>query len=455
MSYEPYRVSNIIWHLNKLVVPLSKNMNNHIADSQTYKLSAQYAQSLDAEDTLRDYRSKFHLPIRDDGSPSLYLCGNSLGLQPKSTEGLLQEVLLDWQMLGVKGHFHAENPWVPYHEALAESMANVVGAKPSEVIVMNSLTVNLHLMMVSFYRPKAKRTKVMIEADAFPSDRYAVASQMRWHGLDPKDCLIELKSRENEVCLREEDIQEAINTHGEELALVLLGNTNYYTGQFFDMKQISSWGHEHGAFVGFDCAHGAGNVPLQLHESGCDFAVWCNYKYINAGPGAIAGAFIQERHHNDKTIPRLEGWWGHNKETRFKMRDAFDPIPSAEAWQLSNAPILAMAGIRASLDIFKEVGMDNLRAKSIRLTGYLEFLVNSLGEDDINIVTPSDPEQRGCQLSIQVKDADKSLFETITTAGVIADWREPDVIRVAPAPLYNSYSDVFQFYEILKTALSA
>ena len=375
--------------------------------------------------------------------------------RPKSTKDLLQEVLLDWQNLGVKGHFHAENPWVPYHELLAESMANVVGAKPSEVIVMNTLTVNLHLMMVSFYRPKAKRTKVMIEADAFPSDRYAVASQMRWHGLDPKDCLIELKSRENEVCLREEDIQKAINTHGEELALVLLGNTNYYTGQFFDMKQITQWGHERDIVVGFDCAHGAGNVPLALHDSGCDFAVWCSYKYLNSGPGSLGGVFIHERHADNPTLPRFEGWWGHDKETRFKMRDAFLPMYGAEGWQLSNPPILSMAAIWSSLRIFKEAGMPKLREKSIQLTGYLEELVTQIGEGVIKIITPSEPGKRGSQLSLQVKGADKSLYNAITSLGVIADWREPDVIRVAPTALYNSYEDVFRFANILKSSINS
>ena len=414
-----------------------------------YKNSLAFARQMDEEDELRKYRSLFYLPIRKNGTPYIYLCGNSLGLQPKSTAEALQQELLDWKNLGVEGHFHAKNPWMPYHEFLTNAMAKVVGAKPEEVVVMNTLTVNLHLMMISFYRPKGTRKKIVIESDAFPSDKYAAESQIRLHGFDPKECLIELKPRAGEVCLREEDIQEVIETHGEEISLIMLGNTNYYTGQYFDIKKITAWGHAKGCFVGFDCAHGAGNVQLDLHEAGCDFAVWCNYKYLNSGPGGMGGAFVHERHHHDKSIPRLEGWWGHNKETRFKMRDAFEPMPSTEAWQLSNPPIMAMAAVWASLKIFDEVGMDKLRKKAISLTGYLEFLVESLGDDVINIITPSDPKHRGSQLSIQVKNADKKLFDIITEKGVIADWREPDVIRVAPVPMYNSYEDVFNFYKIL------
>lgn len=421
---------------------------------RTYKNDLAFAKKMDEQDPLNKYRDQFHLPIQSNGKPYVYMCGNSLGLQPKQTEAYLQQELLDWKNLGVEGHFHAKNPWMPYHEFLTEAMARVVGAKPEEVVVMNTLTVNLHLMMVSFYRPEGKRNKIVIEADAFPSDKYAVESQIRFHGLDPKDCLIELKAREGEVCLRHEDIQEIIEQEGEQISLIMLGNTNYYTGQYFDMKKISEWGHAKGCFVGFDCAHGAGNVPLNLHDSGCDFAVWCNYKYLNAGPGGMGGAFVNERHLGSKNIPRFEGWWGHNKETRFKMRDAFDPTPTTEAWQLSNPPILAMVSVWSSLKLFDEVGMENLRNKAISLTGYLEYLVKSLGEEVINIITPSDPNQRGSQLSIQVKNANKELFNKITEDGVIADWREPDVIRVAPVPMYNSYEDVWQFYEILRRRLT-
>ncbi len=418
-----------------------------------FKNSLAFARKMDKEDELRTYRSQFHLPLQADGTPYVYFCGNSLGLQPKSTEINLLQELKDWKNLGVEGHFHAKNPWMPYHEFLTETMAKVVGAKPIEVVVMNTLTVNLHLMMVSFYRPEGKRNKILIEADAFPSDKYAVESQIRFHGFSSNDCLIELKARAGEVCLREEDILEVIDAQGEEIALILLGNTNYYTGQYFDMKTITEHGHAKGCKVGFDCAHGAGNIPLNLHDSGCDFAVWCNYKYLNSGPGSLGGAFVHERHAHNKDLPRFEGWWGHNKATRFKMRDAFDPTPGIEAWQLSNPPIFSMVAVWSSLKLFDAAGMDNLRKKAISLTGYLEYLVNSLGNEIINIITPSDPHQRGSQLSIQVKKADKKLFNQITDKGVIADWREPDVIRVAPVAMYNSYEDVYRFYTILKNAL--
>ena len=422
-------------------------------EKKALKNSLAYAREQDKLDPLHNYRTQFHLPMQANGKPYVYLCGNSLGLQPKSTATHLQQELLDWQNLGVEGHFHAKNPWMPYHEFLTEAMARVVGGKPSEVVVMNTLTVNLHLMMVSFYCPKGKRNKIVIEADAFPSDKYAVESQIRFHGLDPKDCLIELKAKDGETCLRSEDIQEVIEMQGNEIALIMLGNTNYYTGQFFDMKQITEWGHAKGCMVGFDCAHGAGNVPLKLHDSGCDFAVWCNYKYLNAGPGSLGGAFVNERHLNDLSIPRFEGWWGHDKATRFKMRDAFDPTPTIEAWQLSNPPILSMVAVWSSLKMFDEVGIENLRKKAIDLTAYLEYLVNSLGEEVVDIITPSDPNQRGAQLSVRVKSANKALFDQITKDGVIADWREPDVIRVAPVPMYNSYEDVYNFYTILKEAI--
>ncbi len=414
-----------------------------------YSSDLEYAKQLDQEDPLRSFREKFHIPKQANGDSCIYLCGNSLGLQPKQTKEALEQELTDWKNYGVEGHFHAKNPWMPYHEFLTEAMAKVVGAKPSEVVVMNTLTVNLHLMMVSFYRPQGKRNKIVIEADAFPSDKYAVESQIRFHGLDPAECMVELKARAGEVCLQEEDIQAQIEALGDELALVLLGNTNYYTGQYYDMKKISAWGHAQGALVGFDCAHGAGNYPLELHDSACDFAVWCTYKYLNAGPGSLGGVFVHERHAT-ATLPRFEGWWGHKKETRFKMRDAFEPIPGVEAWQLSNPPILSMAAIWSSLKIFEEAGMQRLREKAIKLTGYLEFLVNKIGDAHMQIITPKNPEHRGCQLSIQVKNADKTLYENISARGVIADWREPDVIRVAPVPLYNSFQDAHSFARILE-----
>ncbi len=417
--------------------------------------SLDFAREMDLLDPLAPYREEFHLPGQENGEPYLYFCGNSLGLQPRRSEAALKQELDDWAHLGVEGHVHARNPWMPYHEFLTQAMAAVVGAHPLEVVVMNTLSVNLHLMMVSFYRPSPKRYKIVIEADAFPSDKFAVASQVRFHGFDPETSLVELKPREGEHCLRMEDIATIIDREGEEIALVMLGNTNYYTGQFFDMKEITRLAHAKGAKVGFDCAHGAGNVELNLHDSGADFAVWCSYKYLNSGPGSLAGCFVHERHAYDKEIPRFEGWWGHNKDTRFEMRDGFDPIPGVEAWQLSNPPILSLAAVKASLELFDEVGMSNLRKKSLKLTGYLEFLLERMGKEVVRVISPKKPEERGCQLSIQVKNGYKALFHTVSDMGVIADWREPDVIRIAPTPFYNSYVEVFRFVEILKTALSS
>jgi len=414
-----------------------------------YENTAIFAAKMDDQDPLHAYREQFYLPLQKDGTPHIYLCGNSLGLQPKSTRKYVEQELLDWEKFGVEGHFHARNPWMPYHEFLTPAMANVVGAKPEEVVVMNTLSVNLHLMMVSFYRPDNERFKIVMESDAFPSDRYAIESQIRFHGYDPAEALLEIRPREGEELVRTEDLEKLIETEGDKIALIMLGGVNYYTGQVFDFKKIAELGHAHGCVVGFDLAHGAGNLDLQLHDSGMDFAVWCTYKYLNSGPGSLGGCFVHERHaHAD--LPRFAGWWGHNKETRFNMRHDFDPIPGAEGWQLSNPPILSLAAIRASLDIFEEVGMKKLNEKSRQLTGYLEFLLDEIQNQNIRIITPRDPAQRGCQLSIQVKNADKSLFDNITEKGVIADWREPDVIRVAPVPLYNSYRDVFRFVEILK-----
>ena len=415
------------------------------------KASLTYAKQLDAQDPIRAYREEFYLPVQKNGEQHLYFCGNSLGLQPKRTEKFIQQELEDWKMLGVEGHFHAKNPWMPYHEFLTERMAKIVGAKPIEVVMMNTLSVNLHLLMASFYRPTKERFKILIEADAFPSDRYAVESQIHFHGY--KDGLLELKAREGEVLVRHEDIETIIEQEGHEIALILIGCPNYYTGQVFDMKRIAALGHAKGCVVGFDLAHGAGNLHLELHDSGIDFAAWCSYKYLNSGPGSVSGCFVHERHAHNSDLPRFAGWWGHNKTTRFNMRHAFDPIPGAEGWQLSNPPILSLAAIMASLEIFEEVGMPALLEKSAKLTGYLEFLVNNLEGDRVNIITPSNPKERGCQLSIQVRDADKSLYDAITEKGVIADWREPDVIRVAPIPLYNSFEDVFRFVEVLKVCM--
>ncbi|MEM7162602.1 MAG: kynureninase [Bacteroidota bacterium] len=418
-----------------------------------FESTRECAATLDRDDELSNFRSLFHLPKTKSGEEQIYLCGNSLGLQPKQTKEAIIQELNDWKKFGVEGHFHAKNPWMPYHEFLTNSMAKLVGAKPIETVVMNSLTVNLHLLLVSFYRPSSSRNKIIIESDAFPSDKYAVESQIKYHGFNPKDSLIELAARKGETCLREEDIEEAIKKAGDDLALVMLGNTNYYTGQFFNMKRISTWAHQVGAYVGFDCAHGAGNVLLNLHDSACDFAVWCSYKYLNSGPGSLAGAFVHERHAHDFDIPRFEGWWGHKKETRFKMRDAFEPIPGIEAWQLSNPPILSMAAVWSSLRIFEEAGIERLREKSILMTSYLEFLVKELGDQKVRIITPTNPKERGAQLSIQVLNAEKGLFNRLSKKGVVADWREPDVIRVAPVPLYNSFVDVFEFYLRLKSCI--
>jgi len=418
-----------------------------------YKNNRTYARQLDERDPLKLFRTKFYLPKQSNGEPYIYLSGNSLGLQPKTVEANIQQELTDWKNLGVEGHLHAKNPWLPYHEFLTKAMANVVGAKPAETVVMNTLSVNLHLMMVSFYRPSPTRHKILIESDVFPSDRFAVESQIKFHGYYPKTALLELKPREGEFILRADDIEHNIEQHGNEIALILMGNTNYYTGQFFDMKRITTLGHQLGCIVGFDCAHGAGNIPLNLHESSADFAVWCTYKYLNSGPGSLGGCFIHERHITNNKLPRFNGWWGQNKATRFEMSNEFDPIPTVEAWQLSNPTIFSMAAIKASLDIFEEAGIENLRKKSLLLTGYLEFLIDNIESDLINIITPKNPKERGCQLSIQVKKADKTLFEKITKKGIIADWREPDVIRVAPTPLYNTFEEVYQFVDILKAQL--
>jgi kynureninase len=413
----------------------------------------EYAQQQDKEDTLSYLREQFHIPKDKNGNDWLYFTGNSLGLQPKTTKDYINQELKDWASLGVEGHMHAENPWMSYHEFLTQSMAKIVGAKPLEVVVMNTLTTNLHLMMVSFYKPTKKRYKILIEADAFPSDKYAVESQLRHHGYDDHEGLVLWKAREGEELANYDDLEKIIEEQGDEIALIMIGGVNYYTGQFFDLKKITKLGHKNGCVVGFDCAHGAGNVELNLHDSGADFAVWCTYKYLNSGPGSLGGCFVHERHAFDKTLNRFTGWWSHNKKTRFNMRHDFDVLPGAEGWQLSNPPILSMAAIRASLDIFNEVGIENLTKKSKKLTGYFEFLINELNHKDIKIITPSNPNERGCQLSIQVKNADKKLHQKLMEAGVITDWREPDVIRCAPVPLYRSFEDVYKMVERLKKIL--
>lgn len=419
-----------------------------------YKLGLDFAKQQDALDELSHYRQQFHIPKDKDGNELIYLCGNSLGLQPKATKAYINQELDDWANLGVEGHTEAKNPWLPYHEFLTESSANVVGAKPIEVVTMNSLTANLHFMMASFYQPTAERYKILIESDAFPSDKYAVESQLRHHGYDDKEGLILWTPRAGEELLNYDDLESILKTQGDEIALIMIGGVNYYTGQFFDLKRITQLGHHYGCKVGFDCAHGAGNVDLSLHNSGADFAIWCTYKYLNSGPGSLSGCFVHERHAHNKNLNRFTGWWSHNKNTRFNMRHEFDVLPGAEGWQLSNPPILSMAAIRASLDIFNEVGIEQLIKKSQHLTGYFEYLLKNLGEDVIRIITPEDPNQRGCQLSIQVLNADKTLYDKLTQAGVISDWREPDVIRCAPVPLYNSFEDVYHMVEKMKGILN-
>ena len=414
-----------------------------------YKNTIEFAKVLDAKDELRKYRKEFHIPLQKNGEEYIYMCGNSLGLQPKRTKEFLNQELEDWAKFGVEGHFHAKNPWMPYHEFLSDSYAKIVGAKSSEVVAMNTLTVNLHLMMVSFYRPTEKRHKIIIEGDAFPSDIYAVESQIKHHGFSTKSSLVKLKPKDGQAYISTIDIQKIIEKEGDKIALIMLGGVNYYTGQVFEFEKITKLAHQKGIKVGFDLAHAAGNIKLELNKWGVDFAIWCSYKYLNSGPGSIGAAFIHEKHHQ-RNLPRFAGWWGHKKNDRFKMPDKFIPINTAEGWQLSNPPILSLAAIRASLSIFDEVGMDKLVIKSKKLTDYLLYLLNTIDTDRINVITPN---ERGCQLSIRVKNGDKNLFDKITKRGLIADWREPDVIRVAPVPLYNSYTDVYEFYSILKNIL--
>lgn len=419
-----------------------------------FENNLEYARRCDLTDPLATFRNKFYIPKNTLGQELIYLCGNSLGLQPKSTSQYIQKELDDWAALGVDGHTDAEHPWLPYHEFLTQSMAKIVGAKPIEVIIMNGLTANLHLMMVSFYVPTPTKYKIVIESDTFPSDKYAVESQLKFHGYDPVNSLILWKPREGEELCRFEDLEIIMKNHGHEIALIMIGSTNYYSGQSFPLKKITALGHSYNCKVGFDLAHGVGNIQPNLHESGADFAIWCTYKYLNSGPGSLGGCFVHERHSNKKDINRFAGWWGHNKETRFNMRQKFEALSGAEGWQLSNPPILSMAAIRASLDTFEEAGFDNLRKKAVKLTGFLEFLIDTIDDERINIITPRNPDERGCQLSIQIKNVDKSIYKKLTENGVISDWREPDVIRVAPAPLYNTFEDVFHFSERLKKALN-
>jgi kynureninase len=408
---------------------------------------------MDSRDPLKMCRKWFHIPRDKNGKETIYFCGNSLGLQPRTIKKYIEQELTDWKKLGVEGHFHAKHPWMPYHEFLTRKTARLVGAKNSEVITMNSLTTNLHLMMVSFYRPTSERYKILIEQSAFPSDQYAVQSQIKFHGYDPREALLELKPQEGAFTLRTENIEKTIAEQGDAVALILLGGVNYYTGQAMDMERITKAGHDKGCVVGFDLAHAAGNLILKLHDWNVDFAAWCTYKYLNAGPGGIAGCFIHERNLGRKDRPRFSGWWGHDKKTRFLMGPEFVPMRTAEAWQLSNPPIFQLAALNASLELFDKVGMKKLRTKSERLTGYLEFLIDRLKHPDIAIITPADPDQRGCQLSLRIRLHGKRLFKKLSQQGIICDWREPDVIRIAPVPLYNTFSEVYDFVNRLEENL--
>lgn len=410
-----------------------------------YEASLSFAKQMDQIDPLKDCRRMFHFH-RMGGKEVIYFCGNSLGLMSKTTTEMVNKELEVWAKKGVIGQ---HTYWESYHEHLSKSTARLVGAKPSEVVVMNALTVNLHLLLISFYQPTGNRNKIVIEKGAFPSDQYAVESQIKLHGLNPKDVLLELSPREGEKTLHTEDILGTLKEHGDSIATILIGGVNYYTGQAFDMEAITKAGQKIGAYVGFDLAHAAGNIMLDLHDWGVDFAAWCSYKYLCAGPGSPGGVFIHERHGN-WAGPRLSGWWGHNKQTRFQMGPDFEPIKGAEGWQISNAPILAMACLRASMAIFDKVGMSLIRSKSEKLTGYMEFLMNTIS-NKVEIVTPTDATQRGSQLSLVMNKNGKDVFNQLGLQGVICDWREPDVIRVAPVPLYNSFIEVYRFYEILKS----
>jgi kynureninase len=421
----------------------------------TFENSLAFAQQLDAQDPLKQYQKEFSFP-QVNGKKVIYFTGNSLGLQPKSARTYVDEVMNDWANLAVEGHFYAEKSWWDYHERFANPLSKLVGALPSEVTVMNTLTVNLHLLMVSFYRPTNQRYKIICEEKAFPSDQYLFQSQVRFHGYSPENAIVEVKRREGEHNIRLEDIVAKIEEVGDELALVLIGGVNYYTGQVFDMKTITQAGHQVGAYVGWDLAHAAGNVELKLHDWQVDFAAWCSYKYMNSGPGNASGCFIHEKHHTNSELPRFAGWWGHNKERRFKMESVFDPIQSADGWQISNLPVLSLAPYLASVELFAKIGMDALIQKRNTITAYLEFVLHQIDREvngNFEIITPSNPTERGCQLSVFLHGEGRSLFDYLMKNGVIVDWREPNVIRLAPVPLYTSFEDIYHFGQILKSGI--
>jgi kynureninase len=422
-------------------------------ESNIFKNTLAFAQQLDGQDALKHFRERFYIPLVN-GKECIYFTGNSLGLQPKTTQDYVLNELEDWANYGVEGHFHARTPWVSYHEIFPEIVAEIVGAIPEEVVLMNQLTVNLHLLMVSFYKPTPQRYKIICEAKAFPSDQYAFQSQALLHGLNPADVIIEVSPKEGSAYIETADILEAIQQHGNETALVIFGGVNYYSGQVFDMATICKAAHAAGAFCGFDLAHAAGNIALELHDWQVDFACWCSYKYLNSGPGGVAGAFIHEKHLSNTSITRLAGWWGHDKESRFKMDKTFQPIPTAEGWQLSNAPVLSMAAHKASLDIFKEASIHNLVQKGKQLSAYLLFVLNeinaSVPEKIIEVITPTNENERGCQVSLLMLKDGRKIFDALMQQGVIADWREPNVIRIAPVPLYNRFEDIYHFGQIIK-----
>lgn len=414
-----------------------------------FEASPEFARELDRGDELSHLRTSFHIPKDKDGKELYYLCGNSLGLAPKNARAYVSDEISSWEKLGVEGHFHGKNPWVPYHEFVAENLAAIVGCAVNEVVAMNTLTVNHHLMMVSFYRPTKDRYKILLGWNSFPSNRYAALSQIRYHGLDPKEALVELKPRVGGDTVYEEDIEELLEREGEGIALVSLEQLNYYSGQALDVRRIIRAAHKKGCMVGLDLAHSAGNLELKLHDDGPDFAAWCSYKYLNGGPGCIAGCFVHARHAS-ADLPRFSGWWGNKKDTRFKMGPEFEAIPGAEGWQLSNPPIWPLAGLRASLELFSEAGMSRLRQRSIKLTGYLEFLLQEKLKERVEIITPREPQRRGCQLSLRITSGARQLSQKLIENKVVCDFREPDVLRVAPVPLYNSFQDVFMFVEVLR-----
>ncbi len=422
-----------------------------------YENTSHFAKSLDQQDSLKEFRSKFFIP-QHEGKDSIYFTGNSLGLQPKSTAAYIQQELNDWAKYGVEGHFNAKNPWLSYHEIFPKLISPIVGAKEEELVVMNQLTVNIHLLMVSFYKPTPQRFKIICEAKAFPSDQYAIESQVKFHGYNYEDAVIEVAPKEGQHTIALEDILATIHQHNDSIALIIFGGVNYYTGQLFNMEAITKAAHNVGAICGFDLAHAVGNVPLKLHEWDVDFACWCSYKYLNSSPGGVAGVFIHEQHIANESLHRFAGWWGYTKASRFKMEKGFIPIPTAEGWQLSNAPVLLMAAHKASLDIFEEAGFGRLVTKAKQLSNYLFFIIDEINalqtEHTIEIISPRNSDERGCQVSILMLKDGKKIFDELMKQGVIADWREPNVIRIAPVPLYNSFEDIYKFGLIISKTLA-